>query len=226
MKDPYQVLGVSPTASDEEIKTAYRSLARKYHPDKYRDSDLADLAEEKMKDINEAYDQIKKMRAGGGTTTGPSAGGGTYRQGNSYAGQNAYGQGTYTDDWKKYTTGSYTGPEVFICARQLINAGRIREADMVLTAVPDSARGAEWYFLMGCVALRRRFYVDAQQYFDTACGMEPENQEYRTAQTRLREKMNTYGTRGADSQNGCSPCHICLGLACLDCCCDPRHMSC
>ena len=68
MKDPYQVLGVPQSATDEEIKTAYRNLARKYHPDKYRDSDLADLAGEKMKEINEAYDEIKKQRAAGSGT--------------------------------------------------------------------------------------------------------------------------------------------------------------
>ena len=62
MSDPYQVLGVDRNADDDEIKKAYHDLARKYHPDKYRDSDLADLAEEKMKEINDAYDRIRKER--------------------------------------------------------------------------------------------------------------------------------------------------------------------
>ena len=64
MKDPYSVLGVSQSASDDEIKKAYRELARKYHPDNYQNNPLADLAEEKMKEINEAYDAITKQRAG------------------------------------------------------------------------------------------------------------------------------------------------------------------
>ena len=62
MRDPYSVLGVDQNASDEEIKNAYRELARKYHPDNYQNNPLADLAEEKMKEINEAYDAITKMR--------------------------------------------------------------------------------------------------------------------------------------------------------------------
>ncbi len=65
MKDPYAVLGVSKDADDEEIKNAYRALAKKYHPDKYIDNPLSDLAAEKMKEINEAYDKIINMRKKG-----------------------------------------------------------------------------------------------------------------------------------------------------------------
>ena len=88
MKDPYKVLGVSPNATDDEIKDAYRALVKKYHPDKFADKDLAELANEKMQEINSAYDEIQKMRAGGdssGTTS--SSGGQYYRTGAT--GQNA-----------------------------------------------------------------------------------------------------------------------------------------
>ena len=65
--DPYKVLGVSPSASEDEIKRAYRDLARKYHPDNYINNPLADLAKEKMQEINDAYDTIMKQRQNGGT---------------------------------------------------------------------------------------------------------------------------------------------------------------
>ena len=64
MTDPYKVLGVDPSASDEDVKKAYRNLARKYHPDRHKDSDLAALAGEKMKEINAAYEEILTMRSG------------------------------------------------------------------------------------------------------------------------------------------------------------------
>ncbi len=65
MNNPYEVLGVPENASDEEIKKAYRKLAKQYHPDNYNDNPLKDLAAEKMKEVNEAYDTIQKMRASG-----------------------------------------------------------------------------------------------------------------------------------------------------------------
>lgn len=66
MNDPYAVLGVSSSASEEEIKRAYRDLVKKYHPDNYANNPLADLAEAKMKEVNEAYDAIMKARTQGG----------------------------------------------------------------------------------------------------------------------------------------------------------------
>ena len=71
MNDPYSVLGVSRNASDDEIKKAYRDLARKYHPDNYNNNPLADLAQEKMKEINEAYDAINRERS---SSSGKAAG--------------------------------------------------------------------------------------------------------------------------------------------------------
>lgn len=73
MKNPYEVLGVSPSATDEEIKAAYRRLAKKYHPDHYTDNPLSELAQEKMKEINEAYDTIVRQRQNGGRQSNGSA---------------------------------------------------------------------------------------------------------------------------------------------------------
>ena len=79
MNDPYKVLGVPRDATDEEIKKAYRELARKYHPDNYVNNPLSDLVEEKMKEINEAYDTIQKERAARTTSAdGTSYTSGTY----------------------------------------------------------------------------------------------------------------------------------------------------
>ena len=86
MNDPYQILGVSESASDEEVKKAYRDLARKYHPDNYHDNPLADLAQEKMKEINAAYEEITRKRGSSGSPAGSGYGG--YQQyGQAYGGQ-------------------------------------------------------------------------------------------------------------------------------------------
>ncbi len=60
MRNPYEILGVKETASKDEIKKAYRELAKKYHPDQYGNNPLKDLAEDKMRELNEAYDYLMK----------------------------------------------------------------------------------------------------------------------------------------------------------------------
>ena len=205
MNDPYKILGVSPTATDDEIKSAYRALARKYHPDKYRDSDLAEMAGEKMKEINAAYDEIQKIRAGKANGAGSAGGYGSAYGGQSYGGQ-TYGQ-------------SYRSGNPYVTARQLINLRRVAEAAQILSTIPESERGAEWHFLMGCIAVNRGHYVDAQQFFDTACGMDPSNAEYRDARDRLRNRGNGFGGGQTTRASSCSCCDICAALACIDCCC-------
>lgn len=214
MNDPYKILGVPPTATDDEVKAAYRNLARKYHPDKYRDSDLAEMAGEKMKEINAAYEEVQKLRSGKGGGQGTGYGGSAY--GGSTYGGSTYGGSSYGGSAYGGTAG---GGNPYVTARQLINLRRMAEAARILASIPESERGAEWHFLMGCIAVSRGHFVDAQSFFDTACGMDPDNPEYRDAQERLRNRSAGFGTGQTTRTSPCSCCDICTALACIDCCC-------
>ena len=203
MNNPYKILGVSPNATDEQIKQAYHELARKYHPDRYSDSDLADLANEKMKEINAAYEEIQKMREAGA-------------KGGNSGSYNAGGYGGYGGNYS-----STSGNPRYAQVRRMINTGHFDEANRVLSEVLEVDRDAEWNFLTGYILLKRGHYVDAQRYFDTACSMDPYNQEYRAAQQELSRRAGGYG-RGYNTTQagGCSGCDVCSGLLCADCCCE------
>ncbi len=198
MNDPYKVLGVSRDATDDEIKAAYRELAKKYHPDNYADNPLSDLVEEKMKEINEAYDMIRKERAGGGSSGSAGSSGG-------------YG-GTYN---------GYSGTGNLMKVRQLISMGRYSEAELTLDSMSQNDRGAEWHYLKGCVLLQRGAVYDAQKHIDTACYMDPNNAEYSNARDSIRGYAagggRRYRTAGAGSGDMCD---LCSTLICMDCMCE------
>ena len=110
MNDPYQILGVSENASDEEIKKAYRELARKYHPDNYHDNPLEDLAQEKMKEINAAYEQITRERASGRRSGSSGAYGGGASYGGYGGGYGSYGGVSELPELQRPGIGAPAGP--------------------------------------------------------------------------------------------------------------------
>ncbi len=196
MTDPYKVLDVDRNATDDEIKKAYRDLVRKYHPDKYRDSDLADLATEKMKEINVAYDEIQKMRASSSSYTHSSSS--SYNQGSSYSSSGIYAN-----------------------IRRAINSGDMVSAQAMLSAISASERNAEWNFLMGCVLLRKGYFIDALNYIDIACKMDPNNEEYRNAKNQMNNNASNFGKEyRTETSVGCCPCGLCSSFICADCCCN------
>lgn len=189
--DPYKVLGVSPDASMDDIKRAYRDLARKYHPDNYVNNPLADLAEAKMKEINEAYDMIVNQRTASSTPNSAGCNG-------SYNGQRQSGAGA----------GIYTQ------IRSAINAGNLAFAEELLQHAPT--RDAEWYFLMGTVHQRKGWYDEAKRCYMQAYQMDPNNLEYRNALNNLNMSAGYGGYHPMDSSGACD---CCAQLICLNCLC-------
>ncbi len=196
VNDPYEVLGVSRNATDDEIRKAYRELVKKYHPDKYQDNPLADLAEEKLREVNEAYDQIMNGRNASGA--GGAAG---YRtQGNSsYSGQNA---------------------AEFSEIRQDINSGNLDAAQAKLNRI--QTKNAEWIFLSGMISLKRGWYDDARSKIAQAISMDPNNNEYRVIYSQLMQQGQAFRRqsydRGYQSSND-SFCKACETYMCIDCMC-------
>lgn len=198
-RDPYEVLGISPNATDDEVKSAYRELARKYHPDNYANNPLSDLAEEKMQEINDAYDAIVRMRKGGS------------RQRNAGA------------------SGGYAGGSRHADIRQMIAQNRLGDAETLLDGVPSHMRDAEWFFLKGSVLYKKGWLEEAYSHFQTACRMDPSNMEYRQALNQMNAYRQTggYRTNGGQGVDACDVCTTlycadccceCMGGDCIRCC--------
>ena len=202
-KNPYEVLGVSPSASDDEIKKAYRELSRKYHPDANINNPLADLAAEKFKEVQEAYDTIMKEREKGG--------GSGYGYGYGYGGgyQQSSGQNTNTETQAVYN---------------FINNRRYQDAINVLNRMND--RTAQWYYASSMANAGVGNNVLARDYAAQAVNMDPNNPQYRELMNQLnwgaqRYNSNPFG-QGYGNRNS-SPCgtgNMCCDLWIADSLCE------
>lgn len=196
MNDPYEVLGVSRDASEEEIKAAYKELVKKYHPDKYVDNPLADLAEEKLREVNEAYDEIMNGRMGSGGGFGTNAGG----SGGQYRGEHA---------------------AEFQQIRIDLDAGNLAAAEAGLQRIP--IKNAEWIFLDGMLDYKRGWYDNAMSKIQQAMNMDPMNDEYKRAYNSLMMNAQGYRTQAYGrgySSNEDLLCTACQCYICADCCCN------
>ena len=209
-KNPYDVLGVSQNASDDEIKRAYRDLTRKYHPDANVNNPLADLAEEKFKEVQEAYDAIMQERSSGGSSGGYSSGSsGSY----SYGGSSSYGSGSY---------GGYGNTQIdprLQAAANYINSRRYREALNTLDQVPE--RSAMWYYLSGCANAGIGNNILARDHAAQAVNMEPNNMQYRQLLNQLdfssrRYQGSPYGSGYGPGGSSCGTGNMCCDLFIAD----------
>lgn len=196
MDDPYKVLGVSPDASDEEVKRAYRALAKKYHPDR-NPGDAA--AARKMREINAAYEQIKDPDK----AQQPGAGGG-YGYGDPFGG---FGGG-----YSRQSYGEGAGDQYQQAAMRYIQFGRYQEALNVLNNSQE--RNARWYYLSALANDGLGNQVTALEHIRRAVSMDPDNSEYLRALDVIEHGGAAYRRQAGNFRGfamGGSPCaSLCL----------------
>lgn len=235
-KNPYKILGIKEGASYDEIKRAYRELAKKYHPDRYRDNPLSDLAGEKMREINEAYDDLMK-NAGGAyqyqsdyeqNYDNSSANKGQQSSTSSqYQNQNQQAYGSQQQSQQSYGAqgqnqyASNDESEQERQARVHINNGNLNEGQRILDSM--RVRNAAWYYLQGLVFLRRGWYDRGYSNIQKAANMDPSNFEYRNALNNLNNQTGGYRQNNYyrnSYRNNPDMCQICGTLWCADSCCE------
>ncbi|MBQ9833026.1 MAG: J domain-containing protein [Clostridia bacterium] len=199
MNNPYKTLGVSEDASDSEIRTAYLKLVKKYHPDRYTDPDLKEIANEKLIEINEAYETLSKRSSSA----------------NDFRWKGEQQQQGYSGSGNAYS-GAFAAE--FARARTFISQNNFPAAKAVLDAI--GLRNAEWFYLYGIIYLRQGWDNKANEFITTAYQQEPGNPEYAAAYNMIRNSGNPYTRATSSSGGSCSSCDVCSGLVCADCCCE------
>lgn len=206
-KNPYDVLGISSNASDDEIKRAYRDLMRKYHPDTNVNNPLADLAEEKFKEVQEAYDVIMKEREHGG-------------YGSSGSGRQSSGGYNYNGGNYQQSSASGNQQEVEMqAAYNFINSRRYQEAVNLLNRMPN--RSAQWYYLSAAANAGMGNNVLAKDHAGQAVNMEPNNSQYRQLLNQMqwnsqRYQNNPYGGGYGGGNSSCGTGNMCCDLCIAD----------
>ncbi len=210
MTDPYQVLGVAPTATDDEVKKAYRQLCKRYHPDANVGKPDAAQAEKKFMEVQQAYEEIMHRRQGGGARAGSGYNGPQQQQqqrpfyGGGYG---SYGDGYEDDPFAAFFGGSYgygqqrqqeqqdTVVEMR-AAKNYIDTGHYAEALNALNSVPPGKRNARWYYLSALAQAGLHNNAQAMEYARQAVSMEPGNMQYQQLLSQLQGGGTWYGQRG------------------------------
>lgn len=203
MFDPYSVLGVSRDATDDEIKKAYRQLSRQYHPDANINNPNKEAAEEKFKEIRQAYDQIMKEREYG-------------TQEDAFGG---FGFGGFTARQTEYQDEEGLRRQA---AANYIQNGHFREALNVLQGLKE--RNGEWYYLSAMAHMGLGNNVNALEHMRAAVNLEPDNPNYRMILDRLENGDSRYVRQsspfgGMQGTGGEMCLDVCMAnLACNLCC--------
>ena len=250
MRDPYQILGISRDATEEEIKKAYKALSRKYHPDANINNPNKDKAEEMFKEIQQAYQQIMKERTEGYRYQGNYGSSGGYGYGN--AGGSSAGNGGYYGDFKDFedffgsfggfgnfggfgTYGSkstgYEEDSHLRAAGNYIRNGYYKEARTVLDGMPESGRNARWYYYSAIAHANLGNQVIALEHAKRAQALEPGNSDYRNlvyqfenGGTWYRQRQYTYGRPYSGGGNLCFK--LCIANLLCNMCCGGGGMCC
>ena len=222
MKDPYNVLGLERGASDEEVKKAYRTLSRRYHPDANINNPNKKQAEEKFKEVQQAYDAIQREKEGGSGSYGPgSSRGSAYSDFGGFGGFGGFsGFGGFGQNAGQ--AGSRSETDLHLQAAQnYINSRHFQEALNVLDQITD--RDGRWYYLSAIAHMGAGNNVQAKMMAQRAVGMEPGNAQYRQLLERLENGGTWYQDMGASygypMEAGADLCpRMCLAsIACSMC---------